>query len=324
MPCEQSHSDDQKHQPSGKTAVVKLYPALALGMLRQGQAAAGRVWLLLRHLDCSNCGWVEDEQATRQLTAKDEPLRICGHRQWRNLLVQGEGIFWQRRNGRLWLRSVAKVAAALGVERLAGAPVALPLDVLTQGIGVVRAHLYASFHSGRTNMKTGTGGPISRQTLQSISNVSRRSQQMYERRTRVHARRNDAIGPVVGPLAKQEQAWQCGPALYQLVDHHGRYGRPKASYLAWQLPNSYTGPHQRLPRGRQKRINRELVDLFANGMTGNGALPQERFYPHQLRRYCADGKAAGLLERTQKGGRPLYWPASQTRHGRLWYSWETL
>jgi hypothetical protein len=296
-------------------------------MLRQSQAAAGRIWLLLRHLDGSNCGWIEEEQATRQLTTKGEPLRICGRRQWRNLLTRGEAIFWQRRDGRLWLRSVAKVGAALGVERLTGSPVALPLDVLTQGIGIVRAHLYASFHSGRTNTKTGTSRPISRQTLQSLSKVSRRSQQAYEQRARMRTQRNDAIGPASGPLTEQEQAWQRGPALYQFVDHHGRSGRRKASYLAWQLPNSYIGPHQRLPRGQQKRINRELVDLFTNGMTGNSVLPRKRFYPHQPgcpRRYCANGKAAGLLERTQKDGRPLYWPAGETKHGRLWYCWETL
>ncbi|MBP9503248.1 MAG: hypothetical protein KBF17_13895, partial [Candidatus Promineofilum sp.] len=40
-----------------------------------------------------------------------------------------------------------------------------------------------------------------------------------------------------------------------------------------QLPNEYTGPHAVLPRGRMKRLNRALADLFHNGMTGNGEPP---------------------------------------------------
>ncbi|MDV7395567.1 hypothetical protein RZS08_29535, partial [Arthrospira platensis SPKY1] len=44
-------------------AVVKLHPSVALGMLRAGQAAAGRLWLLLRCLDTQGRGWVELETA---------------------------------------------------------------------------------------------------------------------------------------------------------------------------------------------------------------------------------------------------------------------
>jgi hypothetical protein len=40
--------------------------------------------------------------------------------------------------------------------------------------------------------------------------------------------------------------------------------------VAWQLPNSYVGPHAQQPKGRQKRINQALTDLFMQGMTGNG------------------------------------------------------
>jgi hypothetical protein len=154
--------------------------------------------------------------------------------------------------------------------------------------------------------------------LQTVSNVSRRSQQAYEQRAGVHTRRNDAVGPLAGPLTEQEVAWQRGPGLYQMTDYQGRYGRPKASYLAWQLPNSFSGPHRRLPRGRQKRINRELVDLLNNGMTGNSAFSPQRFYP---RRYWANGKAAGMAERMGRTDSTLYWPASQTRQGWLWYCW---
>jgi hypothetical protein len=73
----------------------------------------------------------------------------------RNLLREGEGVYWtitpHGPDGRawLWLRSAAKVAYNLGVERLTGRPVALSLDALVNGIGRFRAELYAAFHSGR-------------------------------------------------------------------------------------------------------------------------------------------------------------------------------
>jgi hypothetical protein len=293
--------------------------------LRQQQAAAARIWLLLRHLDRRNCGWVQCEQAAEWLTGKNQPLRICGRRQWQNLLRQGENLFWQQENGRLWLRSVARVAAALGVERLSGTPIALPVAVLTQGIAAVRAHLYASFHSGRTNSRRGEGRPIARQTLQALSSVSRRSQRAYEQRTHVGVRSNSALGPLTTPLTDQEQAWQRGHALYQLTDQHGRYGRPNASYLAWQLPNSYCGPHKPMPRGRQKRINRELADLFTNGMTGNGVLPQERPTSagrFSRRSYCHSAKSAQLMKRGKEEDKTIYWQATESRHDRLWYLWE--
>lgn len=329
----------QPKENNSELSQLKVYPSVALGILRGNLAAAGRIWLLLRHLDTTNRGWIDAESAARQLTGKGEPLRVCGRRQWRNLIKQGEGIFWQQANGRLWLRSVAKVAAALGVERLSGRPVAVPVAVLTQGIGSVRAHLYATFHSSRASQAAGNGRPISRRTLQSLSNVGRRSQQAYEQRANIRVQRNDALGPVADSSNRQELAWQRGTAHYQLTDYHGRHGPSRMVYLAWQLPNSYSGPHEPLPRGRQKRINRELVDLFTNGMTGNDALPIERPLAEQQpaiqqtakqqstaarfqQRYASDGKAAGLAARQGKAASTLYWPAINGRRRKMWYAWD--
>ncbi|MCZ7669437.1 MAG: hypothetical protein M5U34_20785 [Chloroflexi bacterium] len=100
-----------------------MYPSLAQGIIREGQAAAGRVWLLLRYLDENGRGWVTEFEAQMHLTTKTSPTRIFGKRQWRNIIKKGDGIFWQRENGRLWLNSVGKTAAALGVWQLNGQPV---------------------------------------------------------------------------------------------------------------------------------------------------------------------------------------------------------
>ena len=264
---------------SQHSSLVKVYPDVALGMLRTKAAAAGRVWLLLRHFDAAGGGRIAAGDAARLLTGDGSPGRICGRRQLDNLLRAGDGLFWERDTARdgewLRLRSAARVAAGLGVARLGGSPVAVPLSALTGNIGQARAHLYASFHSGRTRTDLLSGekrsrGPISRASLCKLSGAATNSQRNYERRARVGRRAAIALGPLAGAADEHETAWERGRAMFRLRDGRGRYGRPGAVYLAWQLPNEYTGPHDTLPRGRQKRLNRSLADLFHNGMTGNG------------------------------------------------------
>ena len=232
---------------------VKLFPDIALGMLRQEQVAPGRVWLLLRHLDSEGRGWLRIDIIREQLTHKDSALRLCGWRQLRNLLRQGEGIFWRRDKTHLWLRSAGKAAAALGVARLVARPVALALKILRGGIGSVRAHFYASFHSGRRSQQ-----PISRRTLEAATRVAARTQRLYERETGVKRRRNMAIGERYSAENVQKRAWAHGKASFDFIDHHGRQGPEKRHYIAWHLPNSYRGCHDPSPKGRMQKINRQI------------------------------------------------------------------
>jgi len=287
-PTDQQQSQDTAEQVASQPApsslvsrisnLVRVFPDIALAILRRKKAAPGRVWLLLRHADAGGRGRIALDDAARLLTRDDSRLRICGRRQFNNLLAAGDGLFWQRdtdRHGRQWLRlaSAARAAAALGVERLTVRPVAVPLASLTGTIGQARAHLYAAFHSGRTRTDLlghkRARGPIARETLCKLSGASANSQRNYERRAAVAHRSAIALGPRVAAADEHEAAWRRGNALFHLRDTHGKYGRPGATYLAWQLPNEYTGPHATLPRGRMKRLNRALADLFHDGMTGN-------------------------------------------------------
>ena len=261
--------------------VIKVYPDIALAILRRKKAAPGRVWLLLRGADAAGRGAIDERAAARLLTGDGSPLSVCGRRQLANLLAAGDGLFWERRAGIIWLRGATRLAAALGVARLGGSPVAVPLAALTGSIGRVRAHLYATFHSGRqrTDLLTGRPqprGPIARATLTALTAAAPNSQRAYERCAGVGRRSAVALGPLVGAADEQEVAWRRGRALFHVRDSQGRHGRPGAVYLAWQLPNEYTGPHAALPRGRQKRLNRALADLFHNGMTGNSETPGAR------------------------------------------------
>jgi len=250
---------------------VKLYPDIGLGMLREEQTAPGRLWLMLRYLDQEGRGSLRIVNIREQLTRKKSKHRLCGKRQLRNLLKDGEGVYWTREDGRLWLRSAAKVAFSLGVERLTGRPVALPIAAVLEGVGAFKAQLYAAFHSGRLK-ETPHGErsmPIARQTMAAISGVGRSSQRSYELAAGVEVQENFAIGEHAEADSRQEIAWRKGRALFELKDYRGRQGKKGKTYLCWQLPNSYNGGHDFRPRGRQRRINRELKDLVNKRAPGN-------------------------------------------------------
>ncbi len=314
-------ADIQEKRPS-PTAVFKLYPDLALAMLRTNQTAVGRIWFVLREVDTRGAGWVSEEQCRALLTERDSTWRVCGWRQLRNLLRRGEGIFWQRRNGRIWLASVAKAAAALQVERLIQRPTAVPVTILTAKLSVVRAHFYASFHSSRQTADTGRQKPVARATLNDLTTLTPKTQRAYEQTAHVKAQANFAVGKPSSPERLQETAWKKGAASFELVDRNGRQGKTGATYVAWQLPNSYRGPHRIMARGRQKQINRELTDLFMKGMTGNGqkGIDQRTCL---VQRYFRNGRLAAQAFNQGKISGELYWcspqPAQATSYRRVWH-----
>lgn len=306
---------------SGQPAAdwVKHYPDIGLGMLRQELAAPGRLWLMLRYLDREGRGFLRIDNLEAQLTNKTSSLRLCGRRQLRNLLKDGAGIFWTRDKTGIWLRSAARVAAALQVEQLTGRPVALPVAALLEGVGTFRAHLYAAFHSGR--MKETPDGrrvmPIARETMAQLSGVGRSSQRIYEDRVGIAVQANFAVGEVTTKEKWEKRAWQQGRALFELKDYLGQQGKKGKTYLAWQLPNSYCGQHRHRPRGRQKRINRELKDLVMQGMPGNGEGTNKTQKPEKV--YFPNGKlAAKAYGRDPE--RDFYWKRHRTGNGRfdLW------
>ena len=310
-------------------AVIPLQPSLALAMLRSGQTAAGRLWLLLRYLDENGRGWLELADVRDRLTKKDSPIRLCGPRQLRALLQQGNDLFWQRNKTRVWLCSIVKVAAGLGVGRLQGNAIALPLAILLEPIGLIRAHFYASFHSSRTS-PSGKPAPISRVSLTAVSGVCRRSQHAYERRAGVVVRPNIAMGDALSQHTAQAAAWHHGRAAFVFTDKQGKQGKPGQQYLAWRLPNSYSGPHTRLGRGRQRQLNRQLVDLRHYGDVGNGYFGRACAEPvavlsvgrladvWQRRRYTTSGVLAARCLRRQPEAW-VYWQGPAGRRASFWY-----
>lgn len=309
-------------------AAVKLYPSIGLAMLRQGREASGRLWLLLRHLDKKGRGALRIDTTTNTLTTKNTKLYLCGKRQLRNLLRDGEGLYWTRDKDHIWLRSTVRVAFSLGVEQLTGRPVALPSAALLDGIGIFRAHLYAAFHSGR--VKESRHGdramPIARETLAQLSGVGRSSQRAYEERVGLQIQANFAVGNLSTKENQEGVAWARGQAFFELKDYHGQQGQEGRTYLAWQLPNSYAGQHSHWSKGRQKRINRQLQDLVMQGMPGNDGGGAERRGPVRAKRYFANGRLAdkGLSRRGSGSQGDCYWRGRRSRDGRcaLWHTWQ--
>lgn len=288
------------HPANQAAKYVKLYPDLALAMLRHNLANAGRVWLLLHQLDQAGSGWLTLSFAQTSLTEKASDWHICGIRQLRNILKQGEHIFWYRDQQRIWLRSVAKVAASLDLTRLKQRPVFLPQKLLCGSMGTVKAHFYASFHSSRRETD-----PISREKLEQITGIPQRTQRAYEQIAGIEARRHVAVGGIATPERVQERAWRQGQALFLFTDFLGKQGSKGRQYVAWHLPNSYTGCHRPAPKGRMRKTNRQ-IDLVIQRARGNSY--ERLFYENGARAVQAFARDTAV---------DRYWPTTnQTTYPR--------
>lgn len=298
------------------------HPSLLLAMLQTEHSAPGRVWLLCRYLDRPGRGWLalDDLRAaltTSQSPVTHDPLPQLSWRRLRQILGQGRGVFWEQDDrGRLWLYGAARVAANLGVQRLNGQPIELPLSVLTGSLAAFRAHCYASFHSGRDPQaqppNATPAAPIARATLARVTGVPVRTQHAYEQRAGVQVRPNAALLNLQRPDARQEAAFRYGQAIFTLCDRQGRHGRPGQTYTARQLPNSYHMPgHRPASRSRRRRLNRRLQDLVTFQAQGNCQRPAA------ARRYL---RTARELRRTPADTLLFWQAAAQAGRLRFWYS----
>lgn len=293
---------------------ITLYPDLALALLKEKRVAAGRVWLILRQLDCVGRGWLEIAFVKKQLTHSHSHFRVCGWRQLRNLLKNGDNLFWTLSNGRVWLRSVPKVAHQLGISRFKTNPVLLPQNLLLGKISVLRAHLYATFLSGRQGNGT---APISRAAIEAETSISPRIQRLYERTAKVSHQTHYCLGTHYSNTNFEESAWKYGHSIFKLKDVLGKQGTPGREYIAWQLPNSYSGPHKQLSKRLRTRMNKRLVDLLNKGMTGNDQHQNVRPAKMLLqRRYFVNGRHA-VKATNRQPMRPIYLRDGQDE--RMWH-----
>jgi hypothetical protein len=256
--------DPPEDAARGSLTDILIHGELAAAVLRAGCVATARVWWILRATDRQGIGRFEKQGVKAQLSGQ-----IGGWRRVRQLLCEGDGLFWVWDGEQVWLRSAAKVAAALGIVRIAADPVAFSIQKLFGRIAQVKANLYAIFHSTRDET------PIARETLRDLTGISASSQRSYEACAGVQSKTQYAL------LAEnlEDAAWQHGFAVFTFTDHLGKHGKAGQRWTARQLPNCYSAPFkQHRYKNRRQRLNRKLVDLLKQGTTGNGWQTVEQVY----------------------------------------------
>jgi hypothetical protein len=259
---------------------VRAYPSLLAAARRGGRVPHMRLYHLCMALIPKGSGYVKLDQVKRYYTFDHSPYRVFTPRRLRQILAEGDGVFWERHtDSALWLKSPDKIAAALGVGQIGGAPVALPVYPLLDGHRETAAAFYAAWHAGRGD----DPNPISRATIRKITGACKSSQIAYDVLADLQARRNVGI---VGDATKencQAAAWRFGH-VWKFRDHTGKLGRRGWVYAAICLPSSYQSPYATLPKGRQRRLNASLHNLVT---TGRGKCEDDI-----LRIYHGDGATA--------------------------------
>lgn len=234
---------------------LKIYPTVLATAIGQKLYSPLRLWLICKTLEGGR-GWLDTSELKQAITAN-------GRYTWRRarqILNQGHGVWWHwdKTNGRLWLRSVQKVADTLGIERLSGMPVYLPHSVIwNDDLKKFNAEGFASFFSGRKS-----SAPISQYALTEITGIHERSQRNYRKTAHIAHKENYAISRSYEQENHRKRAYeQFNGAVFTFIDYRGHQGKRGEQYTAFKLPNSYQHSQQIAPRGMQRRINKNLLKL---------------------------------------------------------------
>lgn len=303
----------------GVVESVKTHPAIAAAILERRQAAAGRVWLLLRAHDTAGRGWLDVDQVYQLLTAENSNWRLFKtRRRVQQILLQGEGVFWTRFTTRIGLRSAAKVAAALGVTCLVGEPVNVPTGDLIKSLQSAKAALFAAAASAHTTRR-GRVRLVTRRVLKQRTGASERTQRRYSLAAGIYQQSH--IGKIpIGDGETLEEAWQrahyeYGRGVFIIKDYRGYFGKQGQTQLVRRLPDSHHVPYARARRGRKSKINQalnNLVELVARpktaAMRGNCEQPvyNRTFY---------DSPASAGAEYNRDCRTDHYWQQNTTANG---------
>jgi len=303
-----------EHDPRAALAGVDatVYPRLAGVILQAGQAAAGRLWLLILASEPTRGGAYDLDQVYKTFAGGGSAWRIGGRRRIQQIIKAGAGIFWTIDRGRLWRHGPARVAAALELAHGVGSPVYVPVTDLLGGMHSVRAALFAA-------ALTAHDDPIKQELLQDLTGACPNTQRAYCETAGVEARRQIRILGAADQGALHDAHWQHGPSVFVFIDHDGRQGLGAGAHLlAKSDPNVYTAALSAARRGRTRKINRRL-DLVTNGARGNGqAVDYRRFY-------FQDAAAAGSAFNRGMGRRDCAYRVGQSAAGAdFWHTFEAL
>ena len=259
---------------------VRAYPSLLAAARRGGHVPQMRLYLLCKALDPAGRGIVGLDQVRRYFVGQDAPYRAFNARRLRQVIAAGAGVFWERHtDDRLWLKSPGRVAAALGVDRLEGLPVAVPVWAIWGSHHEAAAAFYAAWHAGRGD----DPNPIGRAALVKLTGAAASTQRTYDHTAEVQRQKNIVILGDATKEGMQEAAWHFGN-VFRFRDHVGRLGRRGWVYVAASIPSTYHTGLNTLARGRQRKANK-LIRLVTNGARGKDDQVRTLYY--------VDGAAAG-------------------------------
>lgn len=305
-------------EPASRVIVrdaVNHHPDVGIAALSANESSHYQLWLLLRLMDATGQGWVEQDWAFLHLTESGSKWRQYKRPRLRQLLAEGNGRYWQTDTTRIWLRKTVNVAASLGICHLNGRFTTGGIDDIRGSIAPFRAYLYSTWLGNHRN-------PMSRTTIERLTGISASSQQRYSELANITTTENLAMGPRLTAEGSQEACWR-HDGVFEFIDHDGRQGPPHRRYIAWHLPSSYTSPTPVIGRSQTRHANKQLAVLVnITGASGNGQLFARE---HITRRFHANGKRAALAARRHDGGNDMYWKLSQARTGRgLWQQLEAV
>jgi hypothetical protein len=227
---------------------VKVYPLMALAACLNNLSGGFRVWLLLKYID-DKSGVLKFDVINAYLVSWGIPVRRW--KRWmkdaqaHKLLTIKERTYQGNKEKIVLLRNTVKVAKQLGLKSVGNQPVSIPINLLLERDFAAIA--WEGFLVGLGNRT------ISREALRKISGVPECSQRRYEAERNIHPRKNYVLLSNSLDHLSWIKEFQIPHAIPLRVGGQ--------VWIAYQFVNTYLVSEREiktLPRGRTKRINKEL------------------------------------------------------------------
>lgn len=228
---------------------LAIYPDVAVVAIKLEIVPEFRTWLSF-HAASQN-GVMFTKDAYEIFTSKKSPYYLFGKKRMKQVLRNGEGLFWQtcRDNSVIRLAGKDVLAERLNIERLGLLPVYLETKYLFKSYKHTKAALLDAVYVSHNN-------PVSRIFTDSESGISVTTQKELEK----------LIGTKVSPNylvideseSKEDIAWKYSSKVVTRLDTSGKVTGEKGSlYLAAKMSNTYTSVQSPAGKGSLREYNKK-------------------------------------------------------------------
>jgi hypothetical protein len=273
-------------------SLVKIYAPIGIESIKRKQDRGFMLWSLSRALDGNGQGRISPEVVREAVYGLKMSKNVWNKARKQalenNWLIEGTDGFW-------YIPSVEKTARRLELEYVGKYPVEVATNRLRLA-GAWKSSIWSAFHASRGPRSN----PISRKSLVEITGIPKRTQQHYERKTKVTKHANfKVLGN--GKLPKGIDALARDNGIPGAFEVHGQ--------LWIQISNSYSSKLKRAKRSSCRKINKSLRDdlLF----TGDGE--RCRIY------YSSKGKAVEAQKSSEYRYEIEGIPSGMQAKREIWY-----